>query len=361
MNKIRFIYTTLSIIVFFGCSTHHHNTDKIKIFTRKDFVKDTTLKGTLVGFHTSAYPLNYTVIRDSLIFVTNWHGDPWYVEIYNLHSKQLIRQIARKGDGPNEFLSCRLIYSNPSDDYFLLYDLVKQSASKYSIDSVCLSKSVVPMETIALPRCTKDIALYDTTTLIGYNSYFFQSGKYQNKVPALFAVNSAAQTRDDINKIDSINAKFFTANVSGGYILVSPSSDQIWSVRHYEDRIDIFDKKLQLVRSIVGPDRIRPLYEVKEDNSISFRDHKYYRAYYPCAYTKNAVYMIYLGHNGISGDGKIEKPVEIFKIDWSGKLLCRYKLDKYVYAFSIDKNEENIYATATDKFGNYPLLLKYKL
>lgn len=54
-------------------------------------------------------------------------------------------------------------------------------------------------------------------------------------------------------------------------------------------------------------------------------------------------------------------PVEIFKLDFDGNLLCNYKLDRYVYSISINKKEDTLYCASRPSVMEPPVILKYKL
>lgn len=69
---IRLVYI-LSIVFCIAC-----NSDKRKeSFSREDFNKTANLVGKTIKFDAPLNPLNYTIISDSLIVVTNWDGNPY--------------------------------------------------------------------------------------------------------------------------------------------------------------------------------------------------------------------------------------------------------------------------------------------
>ena len=335
-----------------------------KFFVRDNFKSTTKLTGQVMNFNASLHPLNYTIIKDTLLFVTNWEGKPFYVEVYNLKSMQNICSIARRGKGPNEFLSCDLNYRTNDTNYFYIYDIVKQCVAKFDIDSVLAKGELYAPQQIKLPRYTNDVAFADQEEIIGYNNSYFEKGKLTNNVKQIFTLSEARNANDSIVDVAhfkylSANVKYFSANVSGGYILVAPSEDKIWVVNRYTDKIDIYNKRLEFSKSLVGPDIIKPEYKI-HDNQISFKG-KYYRAYMSGFFTKAAVYLIYIGVDGVPNDKNYRKPVEIFKFSWAGELLYRYELDKYLFTISIDKDEKRLYGTHFNSPREYPQLIRYDL
>jgi hypothetical protein len=345
------------IIIFANCTNKNLNKNEIH-FTRTDFKSDTSLKGEIIEFNKPNLPYKFTIIRDTLIFVTNLKADPYYIEIYSLNSKNIITRLARRGRGPNEFLSCDLIYRTNNDDYICLFDITTKIVTKYNIDSILLKGITYSPQQIKLPGFTKTVAFLGSDTIIGYNFFYFDNLGITNKANSLFKLRTDKDLR---NKISDIGNKYFTANVSGGDIIASPVDDKIWLVNHYKDQIDFFNEKLELINSIIGPDLMSPEFIVK-DNKVSFKDRKYYRAYYPVFFTNNAVFIIYLGANGIPNNQEFRKPVEIFKLSWGGELLCRYQLDRFIYSISLDSNEKFLYGTTDNPLiDEYPQIVRYTL
>lgn len=311
----------------------------------------------MISFNASLKPLNYTIIKDTLLFVTNWEGTPFYIEVYNLKSMQNICNIARRGKGPNEFLSCDLNYRTNDTNYFYVYDIVKQCVAKFDIDSVLARGALYAPKQIPLPRYTKDVAFAEQEEIIGYNNFYFENGTLTNNVAQIFTLKEARNANDSIFNV--LQPKYFSANVSGGYIFVAPSEDMIWVVNRYTDRIDIYNKRLVFLKLLVGPDIIKPEYKIR-DNQISFRG-RYYIAYLSGFFTKDAVYLIYIGVDGVPQDENYRKPVEIFKFSWAGELLYRYELDKYLFTISIDKHGKYLYGTYFKSPSDYPELIRYEL
>lgn len=325
---------------------------------RKQFEDTEELKAEKIDFDAPLYPLSFTILKDSLILACNWDGEPNYAELYSLKSKKLITKFALKGKGPNEFLSANIIYRNPADSYFGIMDIVKSTVSRFDIDSLVLLKDKYVAQVFSLPSYSKDVAFEDNKHAIIFNSDYLRTEKYNNEVKS--ALERIDLSSDLKTKVDSSKIHFFSPNVTGGYVLVSPSTDAVWVANYYEDRIDIYNKKLEFQRSLSGPDHIKPEYLVQDPNMLTFGGY-YYRSYYPSLVTKDAVYLIYLGVNKVSNDANFEKPVEVFKLSWSGKLLANYKLDKFIHNISIDSKGEYLYGSYVKKSGDYPILVRYKI
>jgi hypothetical protein len=345
----------LSVVAIWSCSEKEKPAG---YFDRNDFKDSTALSGEVIDFA----PLNdaafYDVVRDSLLFICTFKGDPYYIEVYNLNTHQKLAQIAPRGNGPGEFLGCYFRYDTNLDDYFSLYDVVAKRAAVYSIDSVLARGMKYIPRQVQLPDGTLNIATLASDTLLGYNFYHFNNGEIVNKADCLLKI---AVNDDSASKINCRGeGDLFTANVSWAGIFPSPETDQIWVADYYKDKIDIYDRNLKLIKSMVGPDLIEPEYTIKNDIHVSFKK-KLYQGYYDGFYAKNSIYLLYHGLNGIPGNESYRKIEEVFQISWKGELLHRYKLDRYVYSITLSQDEKYLYGTSDDNPTQMPQLVRYKL
>lgn len=353
----------LLIWLVWSCAPRKEEKIAIHDFTRDDFKINLELNGEIVQLDTFNNTLEYKhhLVRDSLLFVLNVKANPFFIEIYNLNIQEVIHKMARRGEGPNEYFACDLIRRYYADNTFLLYDVVKKSAVLYDIDSVLLYKEAyTPKMSMRLPQCTKDISLLNSDTLIGNNFYHFSNENLKNDVPPFFLLNVHNKDIKQITDVDDRKSGiYFTANVAGGYILVSPLSEYIWLANRYKDEIDIYSDQMDFVRTLRGPDKIQPEYKVNEDNMITFSG-GYYRGYFGSPiFSDNAVYLPYIGITKENPDRY--QPVEVFKFDWNGNPVAHYQLDRFIYSISIDSQEEYLYGTSNVGFGEEVKLVKYSL
>ena len=89
-----------------------------------------------------------------------------------------------------------------------------------------------------------------------------------------------------------------------------------------------------------------------------------YSGYEAAVITDNYVYLL-LGNqkykSEIPKSDVISDKSEIYKLSWEGKLLCRYILDRYVYAFSMDSQEKYFYCTVDENRQLDPKFVRYEL
>jgi hypothetical protein len=352
MKNFTLLYIIISIL-FNNCT----NIEKknIQQITRQDFKKNTKLNGKIIDFNKDTLnPSHFHLINDSLIFVERRKANPYYIEIYHLYKNELISKIAKRGRGPHEFLSVRFRNKYCHDNKFYLRDVIKCEFSFYSIDSIMAGKKT-PYKRIKAPRYTYDIDQLKNDKYICYNEYYLESNNIKNEVKPLFILNT--KNSNDFEIKENLVGKYYTANVSDAYVYSSPVNSNIILINKRRDELKIYNNQLKLKTSIVGPDMIKPQYYVKDDDDHVSTKGDYY-GYKIACYTKNAIYAIY---NPVEGSGSYRKPLEVFKINWNGELLHRYKLDRYIYTIFVDKNEKYLYGSADPPPKHYPRLIRYKL
>ena len=255
------------VVLVVSCNLSNEN-DLLKeepSFKRENFKTNSILKGEVIDFDAGLAPRVFNVIQDTLVVVENYYPSPYYYNIYNLNSEQHIMGLAKKGRGPYEFLSCKFMYRSNEQDFFSIHDISSQTVTKYDIDSLITFKENYIAKRFKLPGVVKDYVFLTSDSIIAYNHYYFNSGNIQNEARPLLAIDLKNPLSDDVYINQS---KYFAFNASGAYVLYSEKNDFIWLVHHYEDKIEIFNKNLDLINRLVGPDNIKPKYQIGNRNDI---------------------------------------------------------------------------------------------
>jgi len=351
-----FLYYFIISFLFYGCLRTPHEED-IEFFTRNDFKETEYLEADTVTFQEPLNPMSYLILKDTLILVTNLSHPEHFVEIYDLNRREIICAAVKTGRGPGEFLSCEVYYNN-NENHFSVLDIVAKSWAKYNIDSLIFLKESYMPEKFKIPDFIKNVSELDSATFIGYNIWYLDNRKYFNNTEKLFIWGKNSEFYLNVDNTE----KFYDVlNLTGAYIIVSPLKDKIVLPYYYDDKIEFYDNKGDILKVLKGPDNFKVEFSESNDKHIVVKDRKYYRAFYPFYYVKEGFYIIYLGANGLKSGENFRKPVEVFKISWEGELLRRYQLDNYIFNISLDSKQENIYGTHIKKYGDAPVLLKYRL
>ncbi len=353
MKKVKVL---LLLIVVCSCSDYKHGNKLLEI-DRNSFSDAIKLTGEKIITDKVFAPFSFHVLRDSILFVENKEAYPFYLGIYNLITGEKITEFAKRGRGPFEFLSAGFTsyaYNYNNSNNILIRDIVQHKISEYNFDSVIYMMGPYKPKLVKLPFYVEYFSRYDSSRYVCYNSYFLDSKRF-NDVKKIFFYN--------INEGSpfELNCKYWTANVSGGYISISPDKSRIIVSHLHEDKIEVYDKNLELLKIIIGPDFIKPEYSLEYGDQVSFKPGKRYRGYKTSCHTDNSLYMIYLGLNGTdSKESYYNKPVEVFQFDWNGGLGNRYILDRYLFRLSISSDEKYLYGTSYDSIGE-PELVRYSL
>jgi len=331
-------------------------------YSDRDFENGGNLKGSIIPVPTRFNPLTYHVIRDSFVLITYWDADDYLVDLVNFKRGQLIRKLAKAGSDSTLFSSARIRYVSPLDNYFTVYDVVKNRLTKFNIDSVLLEEGYNGVG-YNIPSFAGDMTFYQNDSILIFNKYYFNIKdsilNSNNSSPLLFI--SKEYTRNQILNIEyERTPQFFTFNATGSDIYVNPKSQDIWLVDNAFDKITIFDSKFLAKKQLLGPDVFDIKYELRPDSSVHTFMAKYYRSFYPGVFTGDHVYMMYLGIQGIDlNKSNIERPVCILKYRWDGSPVKKYKINEFLYNLSIVSGETAIYGTTAKKFGDSAKLIKY--
>lgn len=356
---VKKVFIGIINILIFSSACTEKSTKAPEKFNRQDFMQHSALKGKQIQFDVLAdNPGEYYIAQDSLLFVEKRKANPYYIEIYNLHKQTLIQEIARRGKGPNEFLSASYRNKRAYNDTFFIDDVVKSEFSFYSIDSI-LAGNPNPLKRVKVPRYTHDCDIFNKDTLVCFNHYYFKSKQFNNDVKPLFFIKLA---NADNEAKKGLIGNYYTPNVNSSYVFSSPVNDKIFLFHRHTDKLRIFNKKLELERILQGPDKLEPQYTVRNSassNHVSFKE-GFYSSYYDIRITKSAIYALY----SLEIKGQISnKTSEVFKFDWDGNLIHRYELDKIIFNISLDSDGKYLYSTGYENVKTYskPHLIRYTL
>lgn len=194
--------------------------------------------------------------------------------------------------------------------------------------------------------------------------WYCGSNVYNNQVPE-FNVYEIKTSKQNIspNTSDLEKYDYFVADVNGGNLF--KVGNTVWLADMHKDQITLYDKSLNIIKTLNGPDGYNIEYESKTSNIsmpfVVFKSEKYYSSYKYWTQTDKHIYIIYEHLTGESFNPEQLKPIEIFKFDLEGKPIACFQLDNYAYHISVDKKEENLYATIRNSYKEPAKFVKYKL
>lgn len=331
-------------------------------FSRKDFRQSISLSDPdTVIIDDALNPLDFYLVKDSMVLIENADDSQTYkAGIYQLKTGRLIREFARKGEGPEEFVSCQLDVRSNLSDSFYLDDFMQNRYWECNLDSLIFGS-----------RYLQDHFIYSRDVIrlcplnniyIGYNFWFIDEACFDNGISSPLG---KYEKKTQPSGRQSTGHPYFVANVTGGFVFCSPDKKQIWVADFYDSRIHIYNDSLQEIKCLHGPDNFKRTFNASPDKEynhfVSFDRGTSFRGYVAYTTTDKHVYLVYEGTNGTPYRVHDLKPVEVFKLDWEGNLLLRYQLDRYIRTVSIDSQERHLYATSYSSHGDPTVFIKYTL
>lgn len=333
-------------------------------FSRDDFPQTIVLKDPLVYDldEQLLYPASFYVVQDTVLVVQNQPGCEYLLELYSLNTLQPLLQTVRMGNGPEELSSCICYIYSGMDPVFYLDDYNTGTWHTVNMDSMLTNKRVQFLDKFQYTsnrHIYSQLAVLNKEKYITYNLWYLDDAEYTNGVSDPLAVYSTRGEEEESPE----DIRYLVAPVNGAQLFWEPVNRQVFTADIHKDVIRIYDESLNPVKSLIGPDAFNPVYSVKDSNTpipyVGFAGDKEYKAYSAFTLTDKHIYIIYEGNRRF--DPANLSPVEVFKLDLNGNLLCNYQLDRYIFTVSVDSNEEYLYGTSRESLAGESTLVRYKL
>lgn len=361
-TRLHLLTTCLLAGALYGC-TAPKTEETDRSFVREDFKESKELKHTEeIVIDNLLHPASFRIMHDSILVASNQPDCEYLLELYSLHTLQPLAQLIRKGNGPDEMLSCSMDAHSNTTPQFYLQDMRTNTWYTVNIDSICKHRSLQIQSKFQYSSevlHTVGLCPYDEERYIGYHMWYLDSKEFNNGIDSPISFYKKNE-----NSGKGINDfTYFVGPANGALLFQHPSTKDIWALDIHRDLIRIYNDSLREIRRIEGPDHFRPQYARKESNApiafISFAGEHEYSSYIDYYLTGQHLYLVYVGSDH-SEEGHLP-PVEIFKLDFDGNLLCRYQADQYLYSISIDKDEKYLYAMGRASAQEEARLWKYEL
>ena len=297
----------------------------------KENAKPLTLKevptGEALDFARSCY------VYDDVLVVTNYeNSNKHLLEFYNINTMELKKQAILRGNGPGELLLLALC--NHKDELHV-YD--GSSYGKFNVVEFANNK---------------DSKLEFVDYAFQQQKYLLDNDKFLVVNPYRF-VNKELGIEQDENRfiiLDATdrllpNGRIDAINVNTGGIMVNSKEKKICYYSHDIAEIEIYDFDLNLIKTITGPDDLKPGYTTLQNIMVNRTKTLTYS--YRCAcYDDSYMYLAYDGRTidameYIQNNGVMEKAESwVFKFDWDGNVIDVYKVskEKEIVSLSVTKN-----------------------
>lgn len=357
------VISFMLIIIMSSCSFENNKLSKDISFSRKDLTEVKELKNPEeIVIDSLLFPASFRVIKDSILVVNNQPMCEYMLEFYSLNTFKPLAQMIKKGNGPSDMLSCYLDMHSSENTTFHLMDGMTKKYYEVDLDTLLYYKKLNPVYSFGYSSEINPSTIvldHNTDTYIGCNMWYSPEEKFCNGISMPLSVFS----KNVDNKKPMTDFKYFTAPVTGLLLFKNPQNGLIWAADKHRDRICIYNDSLQLLSTIDGPDHFEMSYETVQSNSpvpfVTFTDKRDIRGYSDYFITDKYIYLVYEGNEYF--EPMELSPVEVFKFDFDGNIVCNYRFDRYVYSISVDKNNNYLYCASRKNLQEPPTILKYKL
>lgn len=332
-NFIR-LYSFFLLFTVTSCS-NKSNGDVVIKPSVKENAKPLTLKevptGEALDFAMTCY------VYDDVLVVTNYeNSNKHLLEFYNINSMELKKQAILRGNGPDEVLN--LLPRNYKDELH--------------VDGGSSSGKLTQFNVVEFAN-NKDSKLeFVDYAFQSQHKYLLDNDKFLIVNPFRF-VNKELGIEQDENRfiiLDATdrllpNGRIDAINVNTGGIMVNSKEKKICYYSSTTAEIEIYDFDLNLIKTITGPDDLRPGYTTLQNIMVNRTKTLTYAYRYAC-YDDSYMYLAYDGRTidameYIQNNGEMEKAESwVFKFDWDGNVVDAYKVskEKEIVSLSVTKN-----------------------
>ena len=344
MKKI--IIGILVSLIFFACSEKKKNSYKQENIRISDSLmpcKELSIEKVELPEEFAAS--RYYVISDSILLIVHDKApDPYYVSIVNMNNMEIINQLYMRGNGPNDLLS---IFAYINKDYVCIEDFTKSIIMHIKTESL-LSKSFKYPSQTKIKDTYGGFNWINDTTIVITNGWYYEEMIKNDSVPELLYLDNNGEYIQNYPKTKS---GIFSANYSGGFLATNKEKKVFYYAKKTHPEI-IFYKDTMPIKIYYGPDEDNTEFQLEQNTILRFKDNYHYYYYDYCASTNN-VFFKNLRSHGKVGENPLEKEkqtTEIFRLDWDGNLIGRYKIrGKNLAGISFCEETNTLYVTSYDE------------
>lgn len=344
---IRKTFTVISLIIILSsCAANKEVKTDINL-ERKNEVKFKVEEVSLPDSVTN--PILFHVVRDSILIIENIPVDIdgfHHIEFFNLLTGKKLYHFGKPGRGPGEWLSCRI---NSADDQEIIVksNPSQQKCAVVNLDSVLIKGYDYQPSSIKIPKYTDNIIRLNKDYLVASNTHFVRDEKF--RIPGMNRLFKIPIYKDTAYLEYDEEVKIMTANVSQMKLLSHEKADRIMALEFSTGRIEVFDKNLNFIKMIMGPDFTDFNYESHKGFGLTVPGER--KEFIHGYGLPESVYVTY----GNEPDLEKPTPTEIFQLDWEGNVIKVIKPE--IPAFYIYGNNNNIFASCWEEEASLKRIL----
>lgn len=322
------------------------------VFQLKDFKSPILLKGTTVQLSKMILPSRISVIPEhNLLLILEGQPDDYFAKVYKLDSFTYLKSFIKKGEGPNEQLSCLTLQYNRGEELIYVSDLYKKKIFAYAIDSILsVSSSSLPVtsinmrtEYLSIPVVINQNKIVDIRPNLGEKQIALFNF-YNKKGEFVFF-------RGTYPPIDKIYQPYQLMDVFAAGLNLSENGSRLILNYYNSDYIDLYDTTGELIKRVQGPDTFYPELTSKSvgGGMITTTTKKARRAYRSIAKMDKDIFLLYDGGLASREGYHVNR---LFRFDQNLVPLQAYQLETPIFNFDIDWKSGLIYGLTHEIEGS---------
>lgn len=332
--KIQNIFFLFFLIVLVACKNDPQYKNAQSIHWN-DFGEEKLLNGEELYFDDKLQKPLHMLATDSLIYLANISSE-YLLQIVNPLTEQSLGDFISFGSGPDEFIGIKKIIEK--DSILYLYDFTQMSLRSFRFSENKLlqhgrsTNYKFPFFDLLITSDTSTIALAVDT---------------HNKRISFFNKDSLIGTTGEYPEIQNVNLDPLEQMEGfAGSLVGNSEHNSLVLVHKQTDLIEFFDMDGNFKKRLHGPDHFFPLVKSHDvgggQTRVRSKSGESRDAYFNPVADKDFFYVLYSGK--IFDRENVDYLSEwILVFDWDGNPVARYKLDKPIFAFSVDTKNRIMY------------------
>ncbi len=345
------IFVIMSVLIFQSCT-------KETIFNKFEIENKLNAEVLSANLSDVGFPnFGFIICKNSLVFADS-KSDFW-IKIIDLETCKLIYELGKKGRGPNEVNFVYNLSNIPgSDNLFYINDAPNKQLLVFNIDSIISGKKR-PSEKIILPKENM------IRSIIPLKNKYFLSEDFNSKEYSLALYDKnfiklsegLIYPQEIIESLKPLNTELWHAAFNPA-VKIQPAGRKFCTCLMNTDFIEIFSFKGDKIETVFRTYSYLPDYRISTPNRYSYS--RIRGGILNCSVTDNYIYILAHNHSEIlKPDDFKEGGYYIYVFDWVGTPVMILELDRPIFHFVVDNQDESLYAFT---YGEIDLkLIKYDL
>lgn len=299
-------------------------------------------------------PADLAIVGE-FVAISDGLGDP-ALHVVRIADGALLASFGREGSGPGEFRAPRVLSLAPDDPAAVwLYDVELRRATEVDLARVAAG-AAEPARRSILFRADQ-LPLHPVRTGDGWISPgIFTAGRVARfdtagEIVGTFGEVPATTPEAPVNVAQHAFTGTLAADRDGGRLVLA--------ARH-SDRIDVFAGDGTFVRTIRGPRRFEPVFQVARQNGVPYlvsgEDLRF--GYLDVALLPDRIVALYSGRTRAEHAGNANVGDEVHVFDGDGSLVRRFRLDHETLTLAVSPDGRRLY---TMRRNPTPALLVHDL